>query len=107
MVSEPPQRRSFSLSCAVVLILVLVEDGLGVMYNMSEYVCIYTVLILVLVEDGLGEGGLMSWGYNMLLVLILVLVEDGLGAIGGNRCGFPNKRLNPCFSGGWSRRRGN
>ncbi len=37
------------------------------------------VLILVLVEDGLGE--YMDWGYNDELetVLILVLVEDGLG----------------------------
>ncbi len=39
---------------SVVLILVLVEDGLGAMYLYSRGEII-NVLILVLVEDGLGE----------------------------------------------------
>ena len=37
-----------------------------------------TVLILVLVEDGLGDLSEMS-NYHLINVLILVLVEDGLG----------------------------
>ena len=36
-------------------------------------------------------------------VLILVLVEDGLGAIVFPRVFNSMYRLNPCFSGGWSR----
>ena len=86
-----------------------------------------TVLILVLVEDGLGEqpsamdrrstsclnpcfsGG---WSRRVLLrsqwktlfpVLILVLVEDGLGAANKMRETHLSYGLNPCFSGGWSR----
>ena len=38
------------------------------------------------------------------VVLILVLVEDGLGAYAALLCEFTNGSLNPCFSGGWSRR---
>ncbi len=55
---------------------------------------------------------MVSETYKMLAgsddpnVLILVLVEDGLGVtanwLGGGA--FPS--LNPCFSGGWSRRCG-
>ena len=63
------------------------------------------VLILVLVEDGLGgydeEDGLR----NTIYVLILVLVEDGLGA--HQKTAITSRylqSLNPCFSGGWSRR---
>ena len=38
-------------------------------------------------------------------VLILVLVEDGLGATqSAAKAGDVLDRLNPCFSGGWSRR---
>ncbi len=37
------------------------------------------VLILVLVEDGLGGRGRSSRGCTLEKVLILVLVEDGLG----------------------------
>ena len=37
-------------------------------------------------------------------VLILVLVEDGLGATqSAAKAGDVLDRLNPCFSGGWSR----
>ena len=39
------------------------------------------VLILVLVEDGLGESSVMAILHGVLGVLILVLVEDGLGGI--------------------------
>ena len=85
-----------------VLILVLVEDGLGVVQDGSgnytlgslnpcfggrwsrrALTCVLDgdmpVLILVLVEDGLGELSL-PLGRADSLVLILVLVEDGLGA---------------------------
>ena len=61
------------------------------------------VLILVLVEDGLG-GTILAAPDTDTAVLILVLVEDGLGAR-ENRGGYGYVRLslNPCFSGGWSR----
>ena len=36
-------------------------------------------------------------------VLILVLVEDGLGAFIAIPKEHKSQRLNPCFSGGWSR----
>ena len=86
------------------------------------------VLILVLVEDGLGEyesvtrdvnyKGLnpcFSGGWSrstlekaiiliLFKVLILVLVEDGLGAFDFNVIAECADGLNPCFSGGWSRR---
>ena len=61
-----------------------------------------TVLILVLVEDGLGDG-LKRRQVNLAGVLILVLVEDGLGALPIGRFVRPVLCLNPCFSGGWSR----
>ena len=65
-----------------VLILVLVEDGLGVQ-NLKVWANTgkVSVLILVLVEDGLGVCGIPGHRESSLLVLILVLVEDGLGAI--------------------------
>ena len=58
------------------------------------------VLILVLVEIGLGveDRALCNLGFN--LVLILVLVEIGLGEVphrGHHRT--DTRRLNPCFSG--------
>ena len=63
----------------LVLILVLVEDGLGD----QQYIPVKTlkrfVLILVLVEDGLGVLVLNTKQTIPQRVLILVLVEDGLG----------------------------
>mgnify|MGYP004581503007 CR=1 FL=1 len=54
----------------------------------TEY---YTgVLILVLVEDGLGVGGLPAENSKDLYVLILVLVEDGLGDCVAPATGHPN-----------------
>ena len=41
---------------------------------------LHIVLILVLVEDGLGEDVQMAYSHTAL-VLILVLVEDGLGEL--------------------------
>ncbi len=79
MVSELMKTQTMYIEVNV-LILVLVEDGLGVSNNMiilrqKEY-----VLILVLVEDGLGVGCIWDDQDTVLIVLILVLVEDGLGA---------------------------
>ena len=61
-----------------VLILVLVEDGLGVFELLIGWEIRDIVLILVLVEDGLG---VLAAALKALSarVLILVLVEDGLG----------------------------
>ena len=65
-----------------VLILVLVEDGLGVSPGFSGEDG-EVVLILVLVEDGLGGFVRPAISSEGVLVLILVLVEDGLG---GSSC---------------------
>ena len=61
------------------------------------------VLILVLVEDGLGGTQTQIFGAEEG-VLILVLVEDGLGVLEKLPEETKLIRLNPCFSGGWSRR---
>ncbi len=84
-----------------VLILVLVEDGLGQSARIPK-ASLSLVLILVLVEDGLG---LVFKGiYNSICsVLILVLVEDGLGPPQLKTVTTCGTRLNPCFSGRWSR----
>ena len=90
---------------------------------------LYLVLILVLVEDGLGDdvinnGVATEWSLNpcfsgrwsrrstplaplwshKVRVLILVLVEDGLGEDIELLMNGENVSLNPCFSGRWSRR---
>ena len=64
---------------------------------------ILSVLILVLVEDGLGVNKINKLVED-IEVLILVLVEDGLGGIKKKGDGsLQGRGLNPCFSGGWSR----
>ena len=105
MVSEVARTKITETINGEVLILVLVEDGLGeVFFRYGEttvWLCLnpcfsggwsrsaakagdvldlQTVLILVLVEDGLGEfkEELLQ---QINAVLILVLVEDGLGAL--------------------------
>ena len=60
-----------------VLILVLVEDGLGGEIHLPKLLHL-RVLILVLVEDGLG-GWFDDRVFTLNAVLILVLVEDDLG----------------------------
>ena len=62
-----------------VLILVLVEDGLGVPLPRKVATSLTPVLILVLVEDGLGGAHKTPDWNGIERVLILVLVEDGLG----------------------------
>ena len=64
-----------------VLILVLVEDGLGGQGKSAYRVHNRNVLILVLVEDGLGVIIEKYIKLNDIKVLILVLVEDGLGGV--------------------------
>ena len=78
------------------------EDGLG---DGSKIYLAQpsTVLILVLVEDGLGEVPGQDFQNKTYFVLILVLVEDGLGALPYSQKQQRTQRLNPCFSGGWSR----
>ena len=78
MVSEPLCSGSYSYHSPV-LILVLVEDGLGGGDPFSQKNSDSLVLILVLVEDGLGEAAIESLNKYHEKVLILVLVEDGLG----------------------------
>ena len=62
-----------------VLILVLVEDGLGGFPSVGRLHRLEIVLILVLVEDGLGAAKAGDVLDLQTMVLILVLVEDGLG----------------------------
>ena len=61
----------------LVLILVLMEDGLGQCGN-CHIDGDRGVLILVLMEDGLGPMDDVK-GKKVVIVLILVLMEDGLG----------------------------
>ena len=61
------------------------------------------VLILVLVDVGLGRSLRGREVLDFGVVLILVLVDVGLGHRGEGICHFPLQRLNPCFSGCWSR----
>ena len=66
----------------------------------------FEVLILVLVEHTLGVNINKLW-VIYYIVLILVLVEHTLGEIDGETVkDFEgnDKRLNPCFSGTYSRR---
>ena len=60
------------------------------------------VLILVLMEDGLGLFQRFHLLMKMIHVLILVLMEDGLGPKLYFTCGAVSG-LNPCFNGRWSR----
>ena len=55
-----------------VLILVLVEDGLGVSVERTEYGTGLLVLILVLVEDGLGEQ-LLEVSVNETVITIFLI----------------------------------
>ena len=73
------QSRSL-VSRVLQIILVVVEDGLGVVQKLNRMVTQCNVLILVVVEDGLGEQ-IMEIKFDFSnFVLILVVVEDGLGA---------------------------
>ncbi len=76
----------------------MVSEILGVAYQFING----GVLILVLVEDGLGAQLRPSQARNWR-VLILVLVEDGLGVIPFSLKSWRTASLNPCSSGRWSR----
>ena len=67
-------------------------------------VTVLQVLILVVVEDGLGASFSISIIIIFIIVLILVVVEDGLGGVGFEFYGTFKNGLNPCCSGRWSRR---
>ena len=55
MVSEAFLNAYINSGMFNVLILVLVEDGLGVFISQPKNFQLFIVLILVLVEDGLGD----------------------------------------------------
>ena len=61
-----------------------------------------TVLILVLVESGLGVSRVEYYAPDNTVVLILVLVESGLGVVTIDGKEHRLHSLNPCFSGKWS-----
>ena len=75
------------------------EDGLGLVNEQTEEESV-KVLILVLMEDGLGRHPSIVSGRHR--VLILVLMEDGLGRHPPFTV-HPSSGLNPCFNGRWSR----
>ena len=77
MVSETMERAQGGVK--KVLILVVVEDGLGELFGFSVSSKQYEVLILVVVEDGLGVNANVNLVDSFGDVLILVVVEDGLG----------------------------
>ena len=54
MVSESGKSFTIKTLCEEVLILVVVEDGLGALIKEVVYLRLILVLILVVVEDGLG-----------------------------------------------------
>ena len=79
MVSELTKSGEEDILRIMVLILVLVEDGLGGDLAAAIRSVTEAVLILVLVEDGLGGLTRAAPSPHSYPVLILVLVEDGLG----------------------------
>ena len=68
-----------SFKAVTVLILVLMEDTLGVSFFVPTGIFSH-VLILVLMEDTLGEVKYTD-NSNFFFVLILVLMEDTLGEV--------------------------
>ena len=87
-----------------VLILVVVEIGLGAIYESIMGILSEKVLILVVVEIGLGETKREFVPMLKGIVLILVVVEIGLGDGHKFMREIMNTGLNPCCSGNRSRR---
>ena len=84
MLSETKDlNRSSRRKC--VLILVVLEDAIGVQLLTTTTIS-YSVLILVVLEDAIGEFSHFVL-FDLMCVLILVVLED---AIGGKD--FPQKR---------------
>lgn len=63
----------------------------------------YAVLILVVVEDGLVLVFVVYVMINIAYVLILIVLEDGLVRIQRKQVAFSLYGLNPYCSGRWSR----
>ena len=80
MVSEPIDKGG-NCFFILVLILVVMEDGLGEFMFHPLIPYIY-VLILVVMEDGLGADKIIP-KTKKEYVLILVVMEDGLGVVLG------------------------
>ena len=87
-----------------VLILIVVEDGLVLHVEVSQWFALPTVLILIVVEDGLvlDSDGMTE---AIVAVLILIVVEDGLVQCNEQFHYLRFRRLNPYCSGRWSRTR--
>ena len=80
----------------------LVSDN----YFKKPITTITAVLILVLVDVGLGQNMKTKAELIKEVVLILVLVDVGLGLLHTGAVSIKNTNgLNPCFSGCWSRTR--
>ena len=79
------------------------EDTLGEIRSESESVRGGHVLILVLMEDTLGVT-LTKSTKTGVQVLILVLMEDTLGGSTPSSTAQHSPSLNPCFNGRYSRR---
>ena len=126
--SRRPLRGLYLEQLFFVLILVLVEDGLGDLVSSSNrrrLICLNPCFSggwsrrspkhFLRLEDKYGLNPCFSGGWSRRrrssrrgrafnAVLILVLVEDGLGEYESVTRDVNYKGLNPCFSGGWSRR---
>ena len=84
-----------------VLILVLLDDGLGLQIDLWATYDRF-VLILVLLDDGLGPTTNIGEQRNVPTVLILVLLDDGLGRAWSQQAVVNVLCLNPCSIGWWS-----
>ena len=101
MLVSDPRKHGQHFSARRVLILVLVDVGLGHVRGVPRPRRGEPVLILVLVDVGLGHGSVVRRPV-LHYVLILVLVDVGLGPENGEEM-VVQPCLNPCFSGCWSR----
>ena len=104
MVSEVIIKNEFIVLMITVLILIVVEYGLGVFKGRRISGKKLYVLILIVVEYGLGENIYYIKLPENVYVLILIVVEYGLGGLADTaRQKTAKCSLNPYCSGIWSR----